>query len=302
MHPEIEDYLRKNGAEYTTKALRRQLLKAGYEAADIDAALEETQAARAPQLAKTKALRSQFWVAAWVVNFVVLVAVSALVSSSSPYSGAVFVVLGIVMLLGLGISGTIGSAFLPGRGLLFALAIPVVVALLLGGTCFAMMQPGSGTGLPPSTRYPGTLELQVDAPLAFTGSGAATCETEKSLFSVTAKDLGSMDELLVNVNINGAGSPLVKASDGERKAVVGIGFLDKAGGFAYSFGNQSLEDGLQMESADGASGAITFHGLQQLVTGASPLEGEDSISGTITWICDLESPFVNSNLPGSSNG
>jgi fatty acid desaturase len=115
MHPEIEDYLRKNGAEYTTKALRRQLLKAGYEAADIDAALEETQAARAPQLAKTKALRSQFWVAAWVVNFVVLVAVSALVSSSSPYIGAVFVVLGIVMLLCLGIRGTIGSAFLTAR-------------------------------------------------------------------------------------------------------------------------------------------------------------------------------------------
>jgi len=301
MNPKIEDFLRENGAEYTTKALRGQLLKAGYEATEIDVALQETEAARAPQLAKTRALRSQFWVIAWVVNFVVLVAVTALVGSNT-YAGAVFIVLGIVMLIGLGISGIIGGALLPGRGLLFAVAVPVVVALLLGGTCFAMMQPGSGSGMEPSTRYPGTLELRIDAPLAFTGSGAATCETLTDVFSVTASDLGSMGDLPVNVSINGMGSPLVQASDGERKAVANISFVDKAAGFAYAFGNESLEDGLQMEPTEGGSGAITFHGLGQFVTGASPLEGQDAISGTITWTCDLESPYVNSNLPGSSNG
>ena len=302
MNPKIEDFLRENGAEYTTKALRGQLLKAGYEATEIDAALQETEAARAPQLAKTRALRSQFWATAWVVNFVVLIAVSALVSNNSPYAGATFIVLGIVMLLGLGISGTIGSAFLPGRGLLFALAVPVVLALIIGGTCFAMMQPSSGPGMEPSTRYPGTMKLQIDAPLAFTGSGAATCETSQDVFSVTANDLGSMGDLPVNVSINAMGSPLVEASNGERKAVVNVGFHDKAAGFAYAFGNQSMEDGLPMESTDGASGAITFQELQQFVIGASPLEGQDSISGTITWTCDLDSPYVDSNLPGSSNG
>jgi len=227
--------------------------------------------------------------------------VTALVGSNT-YAGAVFVVLGIVMLLGLGISGTIGSAFLPGRGLLFALAVPVVVALILGGTCFAVMQPRSGTGMEPSTRYPGSMTLRIDAPVAFTGSGPATCETLTDLFSVTANDLGSMGDLPVNVSINGTGSPLVQASDGSRTAVVNIGFVDKAAGFAYAFGNESLKDGLQMEPTEGASGAITFHGLAQFVTGASPLEGQDAISGTVTWICDLESPYVDSNLPGSSNG
>jgi hypothetical protein len=301
MNPKIEDYLRRNGAKYTTKALRGQLLEAGYGAAEIDAALQETEVARAPHLAKTKALRLQFWVVAWVVNFVVLVAVTALVGSNT-YAGAVFIVLGIVMLLGLGISGTIGSAFLPGRGLLFALAVPVVVALLLGGACFAMMQPGSGTGMEPSTRYPGRMTLQIDAPLAFTGSGAATCETLTDLFSVTADDLGSIGEMPVSVFMNGPGSPLVQPGDGERKVYVEVRVSEANPKGGYVFGVPSMEEGVPMRPADGASGTIDLHGLQQFLTGASPLEGQDSISGTITWTCDLESPIVNSNLPGSSNG
>jgi len=301
MNPKIEDYLRKNGAEYTTKALRGQLLKAGYEATEIDAALKETEAARAPQLARTKALRSQFWVAASVVNFVVLIVVTGLVGSNT-YAGAVFIVLGIVMLLGLGISGTIGSALLAGRGLFFALAVPVVVALILGGTCFAMMQPGSGTGMEPSTTYPGSMSLRIDAPLPFTGSGAATCETLTDVFSVTATDLGSIGEMPVSVFMNGPGSPLVQPGDGDRKVYVEVRVSEANPKGGYVFGVPSMEEGVPMRPADGASGRIELHGLQQFVTGASPLEGQDSISGTITWTCDLDSPYVNSNLPGSSNG
>ena len=167
MRPEIEAYLRENGARYTTKALRAQLLRGGYEAPEIDAALEETEAARAPQLASAKALRSQFWGLAFVLNLVVLVVVSAVVSDNSPYAGATFLVLGIAMLIGLGISGSIGSAFLTGRGLLVALAVPAVAALILGGTCFAMMG-GVGVTPPQLTVTAGTMKLAIDAPLAFT--------------------------------------------------------------------------------------------------------------------------------------
>ena len=37
MRPEIEAYLRDNGARYTTKALRTQLIHAGHDPAEIDA-------------------------------------------------------------------------------------------------------------------------------------------------------------------------------------------------------------------------------------------------------------------------
>lgn len=302
MNPKIEDYLRKNGAEYTTKALRGQLLKAGYEATEIDAALQETEAARAPRLARTKALRSQFWAVAWVTNFVVLLAVTALVGSNT-YAGAVFIVLGIVMLLGLGISGIIGTALLPGRGLLFAVAVPVVVALLLGGTCFAMMQPGSGTGMPAPTRYPGTVELRIEAPLAFAGSGSAMCETDADLFSVFADDLGAIGDKHVSLFLNGTGSPVVQPGEGEeRKVYVEVRISEFNPKVGYVFASQSMEQGFPIRPATGASGTISFEGMMQQETGASPLPDVDSISGTITWTCDLHSPSVNSNLPGSSNG
>ena len=70
----------------------------------------------------------------------------------------------------------------------------------------------------------------------------------------------------------------------------------------YVFASQSMEQGFPIRPAVGASGTITFEGMMQQETGASPLPDVDSISGTITWTCNLDSPFVNSNLPGSSNG
>jgi hypothetical protein len=283
MNPKIDEYLRRNGAEYTTKALRSQLLKAGYEAGEVDAALQETEAARAPRLAETKALRSQFWVVAWVVNFVVLVAVSALVSNNSPYAGATFIVLGIVMLLGLGISGIIGSAFLPGRGLLFALAVPVAVALILGGTCFAMMQPGLGSSGSETKMYGGTMELGVDPPLAFSGSGSALCQVfPDGSFSVTAS-VGSIDGHEVNVSVASAIQPngSVQGSTGERRVIVNISILNIPGD-ASTYGN---EFSMQV-AADGLSGTTSFAGLEKQNTGSGATFGPDSMDGTVSWTCD----------------
>jgi hypothetical protein len=61
MRPEIEAYLRDHGARYTTEALRRQLIQAGYDPAEIDEALRETEVARGPQLAEFRGSRSRFW-------------------------------------------------------------------------------------------------------------------------------------------------------------------------------------------------------------------------------------------------
>jgi hypothetical protein len=145
MKPELESYLRDNGARYTTKALRAQLIAAGHDPADVDLALQETEAARAPRFAETSALRSRFWRWVWVVNIagLVLATIWAFQGSSRIYAGAVPIVLGIVLLIGLAISGFIGRSML-GRGLAVALLVPVVFTLILTGTCMAMFGPPTG--------------------------------------------------------------------------------------------------------------------------------------------------------------
>ena len=140
MRPEIESYLRDNGAKYTTKALRQQLIHAGHDPAEVDAALQETEAARAPQFAETRALRSRFWRSAFIVNVATLAVVVAWTSvrGNGTWAFAVVVVLGIFLLIGLGISGLIGRAFLD-RGMGIARIAPIIVAVILGGICAASM-------------------------------------------------------------------------------------------------------------------------------------------------------------------
>ena len=140
MRPEIEAYLQKNGARYTTKALRLQLHRAGYDPAEVDAALQETEAARAPRFAETRALQSRFWRSAFLVNVatLALVVAWAVIRGNGSLIGLVAVILGLFLLIGLGISGLIGRAFLE-RGIGVALIAPIIVAVVLGGICAASM-------------------------------------------------------------------------------------------------------------------------------------------------------------------
>ena len=139
MRPEIEGYLRANGAKYTTKALRQQLINAGHDAGEVDAALQETEAARAPHLAATRALRTRFWLLAIGFNLVGLVVATiwAYGSISNEFAGAVPIVLGFFLLIGLGIFGLMGRSML-NRGLTIALVVPLLAMLMLTGTCMVM--------------------------------------------------------------------------------------------------------------------------------------------------------------------
>jgi hypothetical protein len=145
MKPEIEAYLRDNGAKYTTKALRAQLITAGHDPAEVDAALQETEAARSPLYADTAALRSRFWRWVWGINLAGLALATfwAFQGSSSSFAGAVPIVLGISLLIGLGISGLIGRSMLA-RGLGIALLVPVIFTVILTGACMAMFGPPTG--------------------------------------------------------------------------------------------------------------------------------------------------------------
>jgi hypothetical protein len=140
MRPEIEAYLQKNGAKYTTKSLRLQLHRAGYDPAEVDAALQESEAERAAQLAETRLLRTRFWTWVFVLNAITLALVVFWVAirGNSSFVPLVIVILGLFLLIGLGISGLIGRAFLD-RGMGVALIAPITFVVVLGGTCAAAM-------------------------------------------------------------------------------------------------------------------------------------------------------------------
>jgi len=143
MRPEIETYLREHGARYTAEALRRELIAAGHDPEEVDAALRETEATRAPNVAETSTLRSRFWrwaIALHVAALVVATLWLLLGHTRTDYVSIAVVILGFALLIGLAISGLIGRALL-GRGLAVALVVPLISALLLGGTCMSVAGP-----------------------------------------------------------------------------------------------------------------------------------------------------------------
>jgi hypothetical protein len=143
MKREIEAYLSEHGSKYTSEALRQQLIAAGHDSDEVDAALREADATRAARLSDTGSLRRRFWL--WASGLHVAALAVAIVwilngATREPYVGIAIVVLGIVLLIGLGISGLIGRALI-GRGMGVAVVVPLISALLVGGSCMAMAGP-----------------------------------------------------------------------------------------------------------------------------------------------------------------
>ena len=142
MKPEIDAYLREHGARYTADALRSRLIAAGHDAAEVDAALRETEGPRRAQLAEARSITSRFWRWAIALHLVALVVVGLMVLNHG--RGTYFqmyvngvVVLGVAMLMGFAISVVAGRALL-GRGIAVALVAPLISVFLIGGTCLAI--------------------------------------------------------------------------------------------------------------------------------------------------------------------
>ncbi|MDP9468326.1 MAG: hypothetical protein M3P32_06250 [Chloroflexota bacterium] len=288
MRPEIEAYLRDNGAQYTTEALRKQLIHAGYDPAEIDAALLETEVGRGPQLAETRASRSRYWWSAVGLHLAALVLVSIWVLTRNyTYGSLVPIVLGVCLLIGLGISGLIGRAFLPRTGLAVALIVPVISALGLGGICLGMTG-GFSVQIPPRA---GVMNLEIDAPLSFAGSGVAECYLPEGGFTVYAPDLGTHDGRLVSASLSSAGDPSAQASAMSSFTTVylNVNLIPRVGtgGEAAYVSPEDATFELDAPS-DGLSGTLRFEGLEaQLIEPLdSGVAAPDPISGTLSWTCE----------------
>ncbi len=157
--------------------------------AEVDAALQETEASRGPRFAETRAVRSRFWLFVWGLNVagVVVATIWAFQSSSRGYAGAAPIVLGFFLLMGLGISGLIGRSML-GRGVAVALIVPVVFTLLLRADAWPSLARRRHS-VPT-----GTVELTINAPLRVPGSGPANCEVYPTYVNVYANDVGPIGD------------------------------------------------------------------------------------------------------------
>jgi hypothetical protein len=192
-------------------------------------------------------------------------------------------ILAIVLLIGLVISGAVGRGVLRGRGLPIALLVPAISALLIGGSCLAL---GGYYLLRPPPRT-GTVELQIDPPLTFVGSGIGQCDNfgGTSAFLVYADDLGMLDGRRVSVSLDASAAPA--AATGATN--LSVTFYPQSENEPPVFYSTIFSTRLELDaSADGRSGTVHFEALEPGVGEEPPGEvtGLEPISGTLTWTCE----------------
>jgi hypothetical protein len=296
MKPDIRRYFDEHGARYTHEALRQALLDAGHDPAEVDAALLEWNA----QAADTESpanQRRRLWVFTLGVHAAVLLAITLLslaIGSFAMLGGVAVGILALVLLVGVGVSGAVGRAVLRRNTLMIAMAVPVISAVLIGGSCLAF---GGSLLLqrPPPAPTTGTLELRILSPTEFHGSGVATCQgyRDKLGFSVFAENLGELQGGRVAIWIDASGPSNEPASPAPFSGlwtqtsltISSVPPGEHAEAIEYVAPPGS---GVELRAAlDGRSGTVDFRGLQPIRSGeVSSPSGLEPISGTVTWRCD----------------
>lgn len=289
MDPRIADFIARNHGKYTQEAIRQQLIEAGHDPADIDA----TWAALfTPDPDETSVAGEGFWPRFFLFLVGLNVAVFLVVASSTgmlenlgggggALAGIFAVALGVGALIAWGIVAAVGPAKL-GRttAIIIGAVIPLVFAILVGGSCFAL---ASAIGPPPPPPVNGELEITIDGPTSFQASGPATCQpTRDSIgFSVYGSDIGQLDGAPLYVGVDA-----YEESPGDLITSVSMQALG-ATETEYREWFTSPETEVTADvSADGLSGTVTFSRLTEgFPEGPPPGAAADALSGTIRWSC-----------------
>ena len=288
MDPRIADFIARNHGKYTREAIRQQLIEAGHDPADIDA----TWAALfTPDPDETSVAGEGFWprfflflVGLNVAVFLFVALSTGMLENLAGGGGALMgifaVALGIGALIAWGIVAAVGPAKL-GRTTAIVIGglIPLVFALLVGGSCFAL---ASAIGPPPPPPVNGELELEIEAPFTLQATGAATCLPSRNDtgFSVYANSVGRFEgrELYVSVDS-------YDAAPGERATNVTISAMPTTEADPPIEWFSTSDTTLNVDAAaDGSSGEIRFESLGggELAEGGSESEPLD---GAIRWTC-----------------
>lgn len=282
MNPEIKRYLDEHGATYAPEALRRQLLEAGYDPAEVDTALQEWTAHGAGAQPDRADRRAFGW---WAFGLhagapVALIALLVLLKGTSAIGMALLAaaVLAIPLLIGWLISSLIGRTLLP-RGLVVALVVPAISALALGGGCFAIM---NASIQPPPLHGSGHLEIL--APRAFEGSVASTCYlTAGGVYGVDGQSIGTLDGKTVNVSLFWSGAAAVSGIPESLSIFMSTeSETEPPESYSTIFSTHLEVD----TAADRLSGTVQFEGLAAEPVGAPGVPLALPISGSFSWTCE----------------
>jgi hypothetical protein len=311
MDPRIADFIRENRKRYTREAIRQQLVDAGHDPADVDAVWEMLHA---PDPDEAGVAGEGFWGRFWLYLIGLNVAVFLLVVLSTGALAFGGVVLAIVLAIALGIGALISWGIVAATGpakmgrttaMVVGGVIPLVFAFLIGGTCYGLL---AGLGPPPPPPQSGVMELHIDPPLAFDGSGAAFCQIQPNSqgFSIFAQEgsLGTIDGTPVHASVDSFSDQVLPEGEGAAPPDLAPGEESRGTVNVYIAvfpRNQSdpprewfVSPNTQLDvdaAPDGLSGTVTFEGLQSAVfdapaPGATDSGRGDAISGTITWACE----------------
>ena len=288
MTPEIRAYLDEHGGTYTAKALRQGLIDAGHDPAQVDAAIAEWEAERVSGAGTEAADRRRFSRTALLLHvgaFAAVIGVGFLVYGGrvAGYLGIAAVILAVLLVIGWAISAAIGRALLSRTGLTIALVLPVISALLIGGTCYALVASLAG---PP--QHEGTMTLETAGDLVFTGSGAALCSGDPAPASMTvsSQDLGTADGRTVAANVSVFG---VGRADESIFVTISLAPADPNDptDFGRSWGADGNEETELLDVSDTQlSGTVTFSNLGSFEDEEGPNPDRPALDGTISWECE----------------
>jgi hypothetical protein len=287
MRQRIADYISKNRHRYTREAIRQQLIDAGYKVTDIDetwAALDAPD----PDDVAGEGFWGRFGLIVVGINVAVFLAVGLVTGMLQGLPQGTFVItviLGVALFIGALIAWGIVAATTPAKlgrttALVIGITIPLVVALVVGGACYALV---GVTGLPPPPPRSGTMALVIEDP-AFQGEASAMCQpvTEGyEGFNVYAENLGTLDGRRVDASV--ATMPMPPDAALQPSVFVTL-YSEAAPPSTWDSGFAPTT--IELDAApDGLSGTVTFESLPS-VRGDPSMEEAEPISGTITWACE----------------
>lgn len=276
MDQRIADYVRENRGRYTRQAMIDKLLEAGYSRESIDATLAALDTPD-PDSTAGEGFWSRFFPILIGVNVVIFVAVALL---SGFLAGPAPAIIGAILLVALAIGAFIAWGIVaatqptrlnPRTAIVIGTLIPVFLALMIGGSCYALVS-GTGGGGPPPTN--GSANLTLDPPPPFQGEGPAQCAPAPDGFSIFADEVGRLDGMPVSVQVQVGTAP--GQGDYVTLFIFVVSQAPDQQELSYSSSqNTSL---ILDPGATAFGGALRFNDLERD-------GGGESISGILTWQC-----------------
>lgn len=298
MDPRIADYIRANRRRYTREALTKQLIAAGHDPGEIERVWAALDTRDADDVAG-EGFWGRFALILIGINLAVFLGVALLTGmlANLPSSSVILVILAIAMAIGAliawGIVAATGPTKLsPRTASVIGAAIPALFALLIGGSCYALIGGLGGisgpSGPPPAT---GTMDVRLEGALDVEGQADAFCHTEGGNGVFLSGEIRLSDRQFGFISINafadasGAPAPslLIEAPPADGSEFVSAWGSDM--GPAPTEIDWSVEPG---------AGRVVFRDLPGTHQGPDDrLDGPPApvpLSGEIGWTCDQEEP------------